>query len=186
MLTYAIGFVQNVQFVCFALVLGAMAWQDRSNRALRYIAAGYTSGLVGALLAFADHRLPLWLGVGVAMEAAPAAGHARVERLRTALSEHFFKLDSRPVRITASFGIAAAAWPAATSGKDSWQQLLTEADVALYAAKNAGRNQARTYHAGLEAATPPAQSATVAATAASLGPSSMNDSIADKPSGAGL
>ncbi len=426
-----------MQLVCFALVLGAMAWQDRSNRALRYIAAGYTSGLVGALLAFADHRLPLWLGVGLAMEAAPvgyfffqfcvvhltqapygtapisaghgrrtlwlsallviavlpfviagayqphpdlaatmvdlvlavetslsawllaastdletrwprramaiffaayavveglrvavyfwtghmpgqvapvledasgfvyvvscsvlplafiwmmnvrlhshlrrmtatdpltnllnrrgleaaclaelarahrsrqelvmvlmdldhfkqlndtlghpagdavlaqagaflaerlrasdivgrlggeeflfllpetsvAAGLERVERLRTALSGHFFKLDSRPVRITASFGIAAAAWPAATSGKDSWQQLLTEADVALYAAKNAGRNRTRTYHAGLEAATPPAQSATVAATAASLGPSSMNDSIGDRPSAAGL
>ena len=71
MLTYAIGFVQDVQLVCFAVILTCMALQDRANRSLRWLAFGYISGAAGALLAFGYHVLPRWLSDGVFMEAAP-------------------------------------------------------------------------------------------------------------------
>ncbi|MGA8531996.1 MAG: GGDEF domain-containing protein [Acidobacteriaceae bacterium] len=71
MLTYAIGFVQDVQLVCFAVILTCMALQDRANRSLRWLAWGYIAGSFGALLAFGFHILPHWLSQGVYMEAAP-------------------------------------------------------------------------------------------------------------------
>jgi len=72
MLTYAIGFVQDVQLACFAIVLTCMALQDRSSRSLRWLAYGYIAGLGGAVLDLGGRWLPHWLSMGVFMEAAPA------------------------------------------------------------------------------------------------------------------
>lgn len=71
MLTYAIGFVQDVQLTCFAVILTCMALQDRANRSLRWLACGYISGFVGAMLDLGWHWLPHWLSMGIFMEAAP-------------------------------------------------------------------------------------------------------------------
>jgi len=71
MLTYAIGFVQDVQLACFAIVLTLMALQDRANRSLRWLAYGYISGFAGAVLDLGGHWFPHWLSMGVFMEAAP-------------------------------------------------------------------------------------------------------------------
>jgi len=71
MLTYAIGFVQDVQLVCFAVILTCMALQDRANRSLRWLAFGYIAGAAGASLGFGYTILPHWLSDGVYMEAAP-------------------------------------------------------------------------------------------------------------------
>jgi diguanylate cyclase (GGDEF)-like protein len=71
MLTYAIGFVQDVQLVCFAVILTCMALQDRANISLRWLAWGYVAGAIGAFLEFGSHVLPHWLSLGVSMEAAP-------------------------------------------------------------------------------------------------------------------
>jgi len=69
------------------------------------------------------------------------AAVAMIERLRLAVAEHAFQLGSRLTRITASFGIAVS-----NERKDvTWDQLQYEADVALYAAKGAGRNESRLY-----------------------------------------
>lgn len=73
MLTYAIGFVQDVQLTCFAIVLTCMALQDRENKSLRWLAWGYVAGFAGALLDLGGHWLPTWLSMGVYMEAAPVA-----------------------------------------------------------------------------------------------------------------
>jgi diguanylate cyclase (GGDEF)-like protein len=70
-LTYAIGFVQDVQLACFAIVLTCMALQDRGSRSLRWLAYGYIAGLGGAVLDLGGHWLPHWLSMGVFMEAAP-------------------------------------------------------------------------------------------------------------------
>jgi diguanylate cyclase (GGDEF)-like protein len=70
-LTYAIGFVQDVQLTCFAIVLTCMAMQDRANKSLRWLAFGYISGFAGAMLDLGGHWLPHWLSIGVFMEAAP-------------------------------------------------------------------------------------------------------------------
>ncbi|HXE31618.1 MAG TPA: GGDEF domain-containing protein [Terriglobales bacterium] len=71
MLTYAIGYVQSVQFICFALVLGAMALQDRENEALRWLALGYGMGTLGAIIGFLAAWEPRWLVLGFANLAAP-------------------------------------------------------------------------------------------------------------------
>jgi diguanylate cyclase (GGDEF)-like protein len=70
---------------------------------------------------------------------------ATIERLRSAIAEHPFELGSRLIHITASFGIAVSA-----GRKDlSWDKLQHEADLALYAAKAAGRNRSRLYDESL-------------------------------------
>jgi diguanylate cyclase (GGDEF)-like protein len=71
MLTYAIGFVQDVQLICFAVILTCMALQDRANPSLRWLAWGYIAGSAGAVLDFGVHILPHWLSWGLSMEAAP-------------------------------------------------------------------------------------------------------------------
>ena len=71
MLTYAIGFVQDVQPACFAVVLTCMALQDRSSKSLRWLAYGYIAGFGGALLDLGGRWLPHWLSMGVFMAAAP-------------------------------------------------------------------------------------------------------------------
>lgn len=71
MLTYAIGFVQNVQLTCFAVILTCMTLHDRTNRSLRWLALGYVSGFAGAVLDWGGPWLPRWLSLGLFTEAAP-------------------------------------------------------------------------------------------------------------------
>jgi diguanylate cyclase (GGDEF)-like protein len=71
MLTYAIGFVQDVQLTSFAIVLTCMALQDRANTSLSWLAFGYISGFTGAMLDLGGRWLPHWLSMGLFMEAAP-------------------------------------------------------------------------------------------------------------------
>ncbi|HVT97853.1 MAG TPA: GGDEF domain-containing protein [Acidobacteriaceae bacterium] len=71
MLTYAIGFVQDVQLVCFAIVLTSMAIQDRENESLSWLAGGYVVGACGSLLDLGGRWLPHWMSMGLFMEAAP-------------------------------------------------------------------------------------------------------------------
>ena len=74
MLTYAIGFVQDVQLACFAVVLTWMAFEDRDNRSLRWLACGYLAGFGGAVLDLGGHWLPHLLTRGLFMEA-PIVGY---------------------------------------------------------------------------------------------------------------
>jgi two-component system, cell cycle response regulator len=59
------------------------------------------------------------------------------ERVRRRIEEHTFRLGDRTVRITASVGVAT--YPSETA--DSATSLVSEADRALYRAKEAGRNR---------------------------------------------
>lgn len=71
-----------------------------------------------------------------------AGAQRLIERLRTTLAAHGFRLGAaEEVRITASFGITCS------SGRQGlgWGGMLHEADLALYAAKHAGRNVTRVY-----------------------------------------
>jgi diguanylate cyclase (GGDEF)-like protein len=76
MLTYAIGFVLDVQLTCFAIILACMALQDRANRSLRWLAYGYCAGLGGAILDWGGHwfAIPHFLSRGLFMEA-PILGY---------------------------------------------------------------------------------------------------------------
>ena len=49
--------------------------------------------------------------------------------------------DGQRIRITASIGVTVAAPGEAGPAPDTLQQVIDRADVALMAAKNAGRNQ---------------------------------------------
>jgi two-component system, cell cycle response regulator len=63
--------------------------------------------------------------------------HSVVERMRTTIESQAFVFDGKNVRATASFGIATL-----QSGQASnFDQLLVQADLALYAAKRLGRNK---------------------------------------------
>jgi diguanylate cyclase (GGDEF)-like protein len=75
---------------------------------------------------------------------------ATIERLRVAIAGHAFQLGSRSTRITASFGITVSAGRTQLT----WDLLQHEADLALYAAKGAGRNVARMYDPSLAAGAP--------------------------------
>lgn len=64
----------------------------------------------------------------------------RAEQLRLALAAQALEYQSLSIAVTASFGVAA--YPACgTSGND----LIYAADLALYAAKDAGRNRVKRY-----------------------------------------
>lgn len=71
MLTYAIGFIQNVQFACFAIVFLAMVLVERDNRSFRWFAYAYLSGVAGGAFQYADRLLPIWLSIPVLYLAAP-------------------------------------------------------------------------------------------------------------------
>lgn len=68
-LNHAIGLVQNVQWICFAVVFVTIYLQDRSNRSLRWFAAVFVTGSIGAVLNLSEGILPSWLAHGVAAEA---------------------------------------------------------------------------------------------------------------------
>jgi len=71
MLTYAIGFIQNVQLACFAIVFFLMVLFDRDNRSFRWFAFAYLSGLIGGIFQFGDKFLPVWLSIPFTYLAAP-------------------------------------------------------------------------------------------------------------------
>jgi diguanylate cyclase (GGDEF)-like protein len=59
-----------------------------------------------------------------------------LERLQRAIAEIPITYAGSPIKVTASFGVA---WLAGAS--DTAERLLSRADVALYSAKQAGRNR---------------------------------------------
>ena len=63
---------------------------------------------------------------------------SRIDLLLEAIRSAPFEIDEREIRLTCSFGIAVYHPGAPATPKD----LLSRADAALYAAKNAGRNRA--------------------------------------------
>jgi two-component system cell cycle response regulator len=63
------------------------------------------------------------------------SGKALAERLRVAVSQQSIETTQGPVQVTVSFGVAAIA------GNTDLDSLIHAADVALYRAKNAGRNR---------------------------------------------
>ncbi|KAA6459724.1 GGDEF domain-containing protein [Acidobacteria bacterium AB60] len=71
MLTAAIGFIQNIQLACFAVVFILIALHDRENRCFRWLAAAYCAGLVGGAFDLARHLLPYWIAVPASVIAAP-------------------------------------------------------------------------------------------------------------------
>ncbi len=74
-LTLAIGFIQNVQLACFAIVFVLMAWLDRRNMSFRWLAFAYVSGLLGALFQSGSDHLAPWLWIPAVM-LAPPVGYA--------------------------------------------------------------------------------------------------------------
>ena len=64
---------------------------------------------------------------------------ARAEELRRALASHPLQLASGPLTVTASFGVN---WT--VRGECDSQELVREADTALYRAKQMGRNRVET------------------------------------------
>ncbi|HET8921719.1 MAG TPA: diguanylate cyclase [Candidatus Acidoferrum sp.] len=74
----------------------------------------------------------------------PSYGFARAEELRRAISQRPVQTSSGPVSITLSLGLLLShEW-----GRQPVEELLREADAALYAAKAAGRNCVRIAHPG--------------------------------------
>jgi diguanylate cyclase (GGDEF)-like protein len=73
----------------------------------------------------------------------PETGEAQagdvIERVRLGLAAEPVDLGGHPVAITISAGVAGLA-----GGEDSLDALLMRADLALYRAKNAGRNRMMT------------------------------------------
>ncbi len=78
-------------------------------------------------------------------EADEFAANEVVSSLLNSLREHVVPLDGRPLRITASIGIAFYDSEAANG-----EEVLAEADGAMYAAKDGGRDRARTAAAAAE------------------------------------
>jgi diguanylate cyclase (GGDEF)-like protein len=74
-----------------------------------------------------------------------AAGLKIVERLCKSLADNPVMLDAGFVTISASFGVAGNGTEC-ENGKDCITKLIQNADTALYAAKNAGRNRAVPYN----------------------------------------
>jgi diguanylate cyclase (GGDEF)-like protein len=83
----------------------------------------------------------------------PPAGAAKlVEDLRLAVNRHAFSIDRREVSITASFGVTVSG----SRKQLTWDDLLNEADQALYLAKRDGRNLCRVHQPPAGADTRPA------------------------------
>jgi diguanylate cyclase (GGDEF)-like protein len=75
MLTYAVGLIQDVQLICFAVVFVSMALGDRANRSLRWLSFAYIAGSVGAVFELGSRFFPAWLANAGRCEA-PAVGYA--------------------------------------------------------------------------------------------------------------
>lgn len=59
------------------------------------------------------------------------------ERIRVNLSSHPVMWENEQISITGSFGVTSLT----SNGKSEWSKLLNKADLAMYEAKNNGRNQ---------------------------------------------
>ena len=70
------------------------------------------------------------------------AALAVAEKIRAAMARSQVESDNGPIRFTASFGVAAL-----DGGEIDVDQMLKRADTALYAAKNAGRNNCQQWQA---------------------------------------
>ncbi len=78
-LTSAIDFVQDVQVICFAIIFVAMALRDRADKSLRWLAAVFVVGVLGALPQLFSELLPKGLPDGLHMTSsiiAYACAHA--------------------------------------------------------------------------------------------------------------
>jgi len=64
------------------------------------------------------------------------AGKAVANRMRRLIENYPFKADQHVLQVTVSIGIAS--WP---QSADTIKEIITEADKALYEAKNGGRNR---------------------------------------------
>ncbi|MHB0916945.1 MAG: diguanylate cyclase [Thiobacillus sp.] len=73
-------------------------------------------------------------------ETDPDAATRFAERLRAAVEAQPFDVNSEPIRMTVSIGVAS--WPAQA---DSAEALVAAADTAMYAAKQDGRNRVARY-----------------------------------------
>lgn len=71
---------------------------------------------------------------------------ACAERMRLALHEPFYLGDSSPLTITVSIG-----WTGLAPGQGSPESVLREAELAMYAAKSAGRDQIRRFQPIMQA-----------------------------------
>lgn len=73
MLTQAIGLIQDIQFICFAVIFTLMVARDRGNRSLRLFAFAYIAGLCGAFFDYGGSLMPGWLSVTCGTFAAPVS-----------------------------------------------------------------------------------------------------------------
>ena len=64
-LSTSVLYNQNVQLVCFGVLLLLMARQDRRNRSLRWLAAMYISAMISAVFDLGDKFFPHWIGWSV-------------------------------------------------------------------------------------------------------------------------
>jgi two-component system, cell cycle response regulator len=74
----------------------------------------------------------------IVMKGSSEQGNALAECLGTQLAAHEFDINGQCIRISASFGVASA------SGHISFQDLLRQADVCMYAAKSQGSGRVAT------------------------------------------
>jgi len=75
------------------------------------------------------------------------------ERIRETLQESVIESEAGPLRVTASFGVAS--YP--RCGAETVEELIEQADEALYAAKRKGRNRVEEAASKNESSTPPTQ-----------------------------
>lgn len=82
--------------------------------------------------------------VVLAPEVAKAQGTELAERIRRGIENRVFKVGQESTRVTVSMGVAAYPQDA-----ESAVELITQADKALYSAKEGGRNRVVEFHPGL-------------------------------------
>lgn len=112
MLTYAIGFIQNVQLACFAVVFFLMVLVERENKSFRWFAFAYLSGLISGIFQFGEKIFPIWLSIPLTYLAAPvgyACIHAGIVEFlgrgrRTRVASLVLVLGSLPLFVAWSLG----------------------------------------------------------------------------------
>lgn len=71
LLTYAIEFVQDVQLFCLAIVFAVMAFRDRENVSLRWMAYSLGVAIVDGLATLLRANLPVWIIHGLVLVVPP-------------------------------------------------------------------------------------------------------------------
>jgi len=98
-----------------------------------------SGGVVAAGPGSAARHKPIPQHSGILLHGSDmAASVATVERIRRAFQAEAEFIDGLPVRATLCAGVAGA------NTKVSLESLLKDADIALYRAKNSGRNRVQT------------------------------------------